>query len=265
MLLPRGRALNSADSMNNKIIALVSIGVAAITFMSCKCAWAGSAQELTVTPTAKTRTHPSLCARHRARLARLNDSIRRWMRFWPRTPSSRSLPRDLTGPKGQYGCPVIISSSPTCHRTRFSNGTRAVVFLFFCDRAATPARSRAAANPARTDSLATSKAGLSLASRATGAWGAGRMANLSPKSGAFRAQSTFRSIRSVIDFMNCRAIAKVWLCCGVGQRAHYATYTLLQNGFRVRNLPGGFPAYQLTAGDDPAFETSCGLRPAVSE
>ena len=58
MLLPRGRALNSADSMNNKIIALVSIGVAAITFMSCKCAWAGSAQELTVTPTANNTNAP---------------------------------------------------------------------------------------------------------------------------------------------------------------------------------------------------------------
>ena len=44
--------------MNNKIIALVSIGVAAVTFMSCKCAWAESAQELTVTPTANNTNAP---------------------------------------------------------------------------------------------------------------------------------------------------------------------------------------------------------------
>jgi hypothetical protein len=45
-------------SMNNKIIALVSIGVVAVTFMSCKCAWAGSARELTVTPTANDTNAP---------------------------------------------------------------------------------------------------------------------------------------------------------------------------------------------------------------
>ena len=48
--------------MNNKIIALVSIGVAAVTFMSCKCAWAESGQELIVTPTAN-NTNASITVR----------------------------------------------------------------------------------------------------------------------------------------------------------------------------------------------------------
>ena len=43
--------------MNNKIIALVSIGVAAVTFMSYN-AQAGSAQGLTVTPTANDANEP---------------------------------------------------------------------------------------------------------------------------------------------------------------------------------------------------------------
>ena len=32
--------------------------------------------------------------------------------------------------------------------------------------------------------------------------------------------------------------------CGVGQRSYYATRILLQNGFRVHNLSGGFTSYQ---------------------
>jgi NADPH-dependent 2,4-dienoyl-CoA reductase/sulfur reductase-like enzyme/rhodanese-related sulfurtransferase len=40
---------------------------------------------------------------------------------------------------------------------------------------------------------------------------------------------------------------EVWLYCGVGQRAYYATRILKQNGFRVRNLPGGFRSYRLIA------------------
>jgi NADPH-dependent 2,4-dienoyl-CoA reductase/sulfur reductase-like enzyme/rhodanese-related sulfurtransferase len=40
---------------------------------------------------------------------------------------------------------------------------------------------------------------------------------------------------------------EVWLYCGVGQRAYYATRALMQNGFRVRNLPGGFRTYKLIA------------------
>ncbi len=35
----------------------------------------------------------------------------------------------------------------------------------------------------------------------------------------------------------------VWLYCQVGQRAYYATRLLLQRGFRVRNLPGGYETY----------------------
>jgi gluconolactonase len=44
--------------MNKKIIALLSIGVAAVTCMPCKCAWAGSARELTVTPTPNNTNAP---------------------------------------------------------------------------------------------------------------------------------------------------------------------------------------------------------------
>jgi hypothetical protein len=43
--------------MNNKIIALVSIGVAAITFASYN-AWAGAEQGLTVTPAANNTNAP---------------------------------------------------------------------------------------------------------------------------------------------------------------------------------------------------------------
>ncbi len=38
---------------------------------------------------------------------------------------------------------------------------------------------------------------------------------------------------------------ELWLYCGVGQRAYYATRALMQNGFQVKNLPGGFRTYQL--------------------
>ena len=37
---------------------------------------------------------------------------------------------------------------------------------------------------------------------------------------------------------------ELWLYCGVGQRAYYATRVLMQNGFRVKNLPGGIRTYQ---------------------
>ena len=38
---------------------------------------------------------------------------------------------------------------------------------------------------------------------------------------------------------------EILLYCGVGQRAYYATRALLQNGFRVKNLPGGWRTRQL--------------------
>ena len=38
---------------------------------------------------------------------------------------------------------------------------------------------------------------------------------------------------------------EIWLYCGVGQRAYYATRTLAQNGFLVKNLSGGFRTYNL--------------------
>jgi NADPH-dependent 2,4-dienoyl-CoA reductase/sulfur reductase-like enzyme/rhodanese-related sulfurtransferase len=37
--------------------------------------------------------------------------------------------------------------------------------------------------------------------------------------------------------------------CGVGQRSYYATRILIQNGFRVRNLSGGFTTYNLVNQD----------------
>lgn len=43
---------------------------------------------------------------------------------------------------------------------------------------------------------------------------------------------------------------EIWLYCGVGQRAYYATRALLQNGYRVKNLPGGIRTYKLTAASD---------------
>ncbi len=37
---------------------------------------------------------------------------------------------------------------------------------------------------------------------------------------------------------------EIWLVCGVGQRAYYATRVLLQNDFKVKNLSGGYVSYQ---------------------
>ena len=37
---------------------------------------------------------------------------------------------------------------------------------------------------------------------------------------------------------------EIWLTCGVGQRAYYATRFLAQHGYRVRNLSGGFATYR---------------------
>ena len=36
----------------------------------------------------------------------------------------------------------------------------------------------------------------------------------------------------------------IWVYCGVGQRAYYATRILMQNGYRVKNLSGGIRTYQ---------------------
>jgi NADPH-dependent 2,4-dienoyl-CoA reductase/sulfur reductase-like enzyme/rhodanese-related sulfurtransferase len=38
---------------------------------------------------------------------------------------------------------------------------------------------------------------------------------------------------------------ELWLYCRVGQRGYYATRLLMQHGFRVKNLPGGFLTYDL--------------------
>ncbi len=37
---------------------------------------------------------------------------------------------------------------------------------------------------------------------------------------------------------------EIWACCGVGQRAYFATRFLLQHGYRSRNLSGGYTTYQ---------------------
>lgn len=37
---------------------------------------------------------------------------------------------------------------------------------------------------------------------------------------------------------------ELWVCCGVGQRAYYATRFLAQYGYRPRNLSGGYTTYQ---------------------
>ncbi len=38
---------------------------------------------------------------------------------------------------------------------------------------------------------------------------------------------------------------EVWVYCGVGQRAYYATRTLAQRGLRVRNLSGGYETHRV--------------------
>ena len=37
---------------------------------------------------------------------------------------------------------------------------------------------------------------------------------------------------------------EIWICCGVGQRAYYATRFLTQHGYRSLNLSGGYTTYQ---------------------
>jgi NADPH-dependent 2,4-dienoyl-CoA reductase/sulfur reductase-like enzyme/rhodanese-related sulfurtransferase len=37
---------------------------------------------------------------------------------------------------------------------------------------------------------------------------------------------------------------EIWICCGVGQRAYYATRFLAQHGYRPSNLPGGYTTYE---------------------
>lgn len=36
----------------------------------------------------------------------------------------------------------------------------------------------------------------------------------------------------------------IWICCGVGQRAYYVTRFLAQQGYRPRNLSGGYTTYK---------------------
>jgi NADPH-dependent 2,4-dienoyl-CoA reductase/sulfur reductase-like enzyme/rhodanese-related sulfurtransferase len=37
---------------------------------------------------------------------------------------------------------------------------------------------------------------------------------------------------------------EIWICCGVGQRAYYATRFLAEHGYRARNLSGGYTTYK---------------------
>lgn len=43
---------------------------------------------------------------------------------------------------------------------------------------------------------------------------------------------------------------EIWTYCGVGQRSYFAARFLMQHGYRVRNLPGGFTTFK--AFSDPA-------------
>ena len=38
---------------------------------------------------------------------------------------------------------------------------------------------------------------------------------------------------------------EIWTCCGVGQRSYYATRFLTQQGYRTRNLSGGYTTYKM--------------------
>jgi rhodanese-related sulfurtransferase len=50
---------------------------------------------------------------------------------------------------------------------------------------------------------------------------------------------------------------EIWISCGVGQRAYYATRFLLQHGYRARNLSGGYTTYQaLVAGGQISGSTA---------
>ena len=40
---------------------------------------------------------------------------------------------------------------------------------------------------------------------------------------------------------------ELWIYCGVGQRGYYATRTLVQMGFRAKNLSGGIRTYRMVA------------------
>jgi len=45
---------------------------------------------------------------------------------------------------------------------------------------------------------------------------------------------------------------ELWAYCGVGQRAYFASRFLSQNGYRVRNLSGGYTTYRSVSGDPMA-------------
>lgn len=51
---------------------------------------------------------------------------------------------------------------------------------------------------------------------------------------------------------------EIWIYCGVGQRAYFATRFLAMHGYRARNLSGGFETYKAFA----ALESGDGLTPS---
>lgn len=53
---------------------------------------------------------------------------------------------------------------------------------------------------------------------------------------------------------------ELWLCCGVGQRAYYAGRFLLQRGFSVRHLSGGYQTYQALEAARTAATPPAGAR-----
>jgi rhodanese-related sulfurtransferase len=42
--------------------------------------------------------------------------------------------------------------------------------------------------------------------------------------------------------------AEIWVHCGVGQTSYYANRILMQHGFRVANLSGGFTSLKMRGG-----------------
>jgi hypothetical protein len=137
--------------VNKKVIALVSVGVGAVTFLPCKCAWAGSAPESTVTPTANNTNAPITVRTASGALG----SIKRLDPALDALLAKDAVIEKLTtgfdwseGPVWMPGDYLLFSDVP--QNTIFKWDARSGVSIF-CNQAATPARSRAAANPARTD------------------------------------------------------------------------------------------------------------------
>jgi rhodanese-related sulfurtransferase len=53
---------------------------------------------------------------------------------------------------------------------------------------------------------------------------------------------------------------EIWVNCGVGQRSYYAVRFLRQNGFTVRNLPGGYQTWEVWCPGGPPTNPANKLR-----